>query len=248
MNRFLKPAILPWLTLIAGGLGLALRIWLYATGTDETGLLVAGHPAELLIWLLSAAVMVLLFWGTAPLVAAPKYPFNFPPSIFGAVGCGLAAVCIATTSVAEILSDPDTLALITAAVGLLAAACLTTLALLRFQGKQPSVVFHAIVCVYFMLRMVSLYRHWSSDPQLQDYCFQLLTTVFLMLSAYYRTTFDANMGLRRPHVLCHLAAVYFGFLCLATRTDAFFYLATGFWMFTDLCSLAPLPRSTQEDA
>lgn len=248
MKQLLKPAYLPWLTLIAGAMGLLLRLWLYATGVDETGLLVTGHPAETLVWLLSIAVMALLLLGTTSLVAAPKYQFNFPPSIFGAVGCGLAALCIAIISVTEVMNNSDTLVLICGVLGLFAAASLVVLALLRFQGTQPNVLFHAIVCMYFMLRLVSLYRHWSADPQLQDYCFQLLATVFLMLSTYYRATFDVHMGFRRPLVICHLAAVYFGCLCLTERTGILFYLATGIWMFTDLCSLAPLPPQTQEDA
>ena len=248
MKRLLDPILLPWLTLIAGSLGFALRIWLFATGVDTSGLLVSGHPAELLLWLLSAGMMVLLWFATRSLVTAPKYGFNYPRSYFGAAGCGFATVAIAITSIAEIMSTHDTLARIVAVVGLFAAFAMFTLALLRLQGRQPNIAFHTIVCVYFMIRLVSLYRHWSSDPQLQDYCFQLLAIVFLMLSAYHRAAFDVGMGQRRSLVLSHLAAVFFCCISLADRSTAPFFLAVGVWALTDLCNLAPLPPQTQEDA
>lgn len=247
MKHFLKPAILPWLTLIAGGLGLALRIWLFTTGVDASGLLVAGHPAELFIWLLSAGMMVFLWFATRSLVAAPKYEFNYPRSYFGAAGCALAAVAIAVTSVSEIMGTHDTLTRVVAAVGLFASVAMIALALFRFQGRQPNIILHTITCVYFMIRLVSLYRHWSADPQLQDYCFQLLATVFLMLSTYCRAAFDVDMGQRRFLVLTHLAAVFFCYLSLVDRSTAPFYLTVSLWAFTDLCNLSPLPPQTQEE-
>lgn len=79
MKRLLAPTLLPWLTLAAGALGLLLRIWLYSTGIDETGLLVSGHPAEIFIWLLAVGVPMILWFATKPLVAAPKFAFNYPP-------------------------------------------------------------------------------------------------------------------------------------------------------------------------
>ena len=144
MKHSFKPAMLPWLTLLAGGAGLLLRLWLYATGVDDGGLLTEGHPAELFIWLLTACVLVGLWLATQSLVAAPKYPFNFPHSLYGTIGCALAALAIGFASVTEILSRGDNLAMIAAVVGLLAAAALAVLAFLRFKGIQPNILLHAI--------------------------------------------------------------------------------------------------------
>ena len=248
MKRLLNPIYLPWLTLAAGVLGLLLRIWLYATGTDKSGLLVGGHPAELFIWLLCAGVLVYLCLASKPLVAAPKFGFNYPASLGGAVGCCLGAAGIAYNSVTELLSYTDNLTRIAAIIGILASIALLFLALQRYRGEQPNVLLHTAVCGYFMVLVVSLYRHWSSDPQLQDYCFQLLATVFLMLSAYYRAAFDVDLGRRRPLVICHLAAVFFCCLSITDKSIFFFYLPMAIWAFTDLCSLAPLLLHTQEEA
>ena len=247
MKQLSKTAYLPWLTLFAGGVGIFLRFWLFSTGVDDRGLLVEGHPADLMIWLLTAIVLVGLWFATKPLVAAPKYDFNYPPSLAAAIGCGFAALGIGIAAIQALIAQEDTLSLIAAIVGITTALAFVLLALLRYRGLQPNILLHVIPCVFFMLRLISLYRHWSTNPQLQNYGFQLLGTVFLMLSAYYRAAFDVDMGRRRPLVLCHLITVFFCCLSITDLDAAVFYLTTGIWLFTDLCSLAPLQHQVQED-
>lgn len=242
MKKLLNPTNLPCIILAAGGIGLLLRIWLLGTGTDGKGFLVSGHPAEVLIWILTAAVIALLLYCTRRLLEASKYQFNFPQSLIGAIGCMLGAFGIAITSLSELLLNPDTLTLIASILGFLSAAALLFTSHCRWKGLQPNILCHALISLYLMFRLIGQYRHWSSDPQLQDYCFQLLATVCLMLAAYHRATFDANAGKRRPHTFFHLAAVYFCCLSLAGSDNIAFYLGTGAWMMTDLCSLIPLPE------
>lgn len=242
MNNILRPKYLPWITLAAGVVGFLLRCWLFGAAMDETGYLVPGHIAEVLIWVLTACVAALLLAGTARLLQADKYSFNFPRSMAGTVGCILGAAGIAVVAWTDLGAYSDLLTTVDSVLGFLSAAALVYIACCRRQGVQPNLLGHAVICVYFMLRLVSLYRHWSSDPQLQDYCFQLLATVCLMLATYHRTAFDADSGTRRRHVLYHLAAVYFCCLSLAGGRDIPFYFGAGAWMLTDLCSLIPLPR------
>lgn len=247
MKKLFNPANLPWFVLAAGGAGLLLRIWLLKTGMDEKGFLMPGHPADILVWVLTAAVIAVLLFCTRRLLQAAKYQFNFPQSVSGALGCVSGALGIAITSFAELVAYSDTLTLLTAAMGLVGAAALGYLGYCRQKGMHPNILCHTLISLYLMLRLISQYRHWSSDPQLQDYCFQLLATVCLMLAAYHRATFDANAGKRRPHAIYHLAAVYFCCLSLAGSESIVFYLGAGVWMLTDLCSLTPLPEQ-QEDA
>lgn len=247
MKQLSKTAYLPWLTLFAGGVGLFLRFWLFTTGVDARGLLVEGHPADLMIWLLTAIVMVGLWFATRPLAAAPQCDFNYPPSLTAAIGCGFAALGVSITSFQTLLTWEDTLTLIAAIVGSAAAVTFVLLAMLRYRGQQPSILHHVIPCLFFMLRLISLYRHWSTNPQLQNYSFQLLVTVFLMLSAYYRAAFDADMSRRRPLVLCYLITVFFCCLSITDLEAAIFYLPAGIWIFTDLCSLELLQPQTQEE-
>ena len=51
---------LPFLSLLLGGVGFALQLWLLYTGVDEKGLVLEHHPAVLPLWLLSVLMPVVL--------------------------------------------------------------------------------------------------------------------------------------------------------------------------------------------
>lgn len=243
MNNPVKPQKLPWLVLGAGILGAVLRAWLYAAGTDGRGLLVGTHPAHWLLWLLCAGTAVLLLLGTADLKQAGKFSFNFPASTTGAIGAAVAAAGLLVTSLIRLLGAGDGLTRLDGFLGLLGAAALGFLSFCRQKGRHPSVLFHGILCLYWMLHLVFQYRQWSADPQIQDYCFSLLATVCLMLACYYSAAFAANAGRRRSHTLFHLAAVFCCLVNLPHCDTPLFYLAMAAWMFSDLCNLVPMPRT-----
>ncbi len=242
MKKLLNPFWLPAAVLLLGEVGLVLRVWLLAAGTEYGGMLPESHPAEPLLWMLTAAALALLLVGTSRLLEGSKFQFNFPASLTRALGCGAGCISIAVTSALELSLYQDTLNILACSLGFAAAAAVGYIAWCRYKGMQPVMLFHAIAALYLMLRLVSQYRHWSSDPQLMDYCFQLLATVCLMLACYQRAAFDAGCGDRRAYTLFHLAAVFFCCLSLVSRESIAFYLGTGIWMLCDLCNLAPMPR------
>lgn len=241
MKKLFHPNYLPLFALVMGALCALVRLWLF-TSTDSKGLLAADHPGHWLTWLITAAVAVCLFLGTRNLKEAPKFSFNFPANTVSAVGRWAAAAMTALFCLMQLLDGPDSLEAICAVAGIAAAACLGYLGWNRMQGKHPSLLFHAVICIYLMLRLVCQYRLWSSDPQIQNYCFSLLATVCLMLSNYYAGAFDADMGQRTHHTLTHLGAVYFCIAALPYSGDPLFYIAMTVWMITDLCDLTPMPR------
>ena len=114
-------------------------------------------------------------------------------------------------------------------------------AVCRWRGAQPHFLFHGLVSIFWVLRLVSQYRVWSPMPQLQTYIFQLLASVFIMLSCYQRTAFDANQGSRRRHTITHLAATFFSCLSVIQCQDWFLYATCALWAITNLCRLIPLP-------
>lgn len=246
MKKILKPANLIWLVLAGGLIGLLLRLWLFSSRAEETGLLANGHPAEPLLWLLTAAVVAAVIFGTRRLEEAAKYSFNFPPSLPGAVGCLIAALSICIASLAEWLTYSDPLTVIASILGILSTVALVVVAYGRWKGQRQSILLNGVICLHFMFRLVSQYRHWSADPQLMDYCFPLLASVCLMLSVYHRAAFDVKQGNRRLHSIFHLCAVYFCFVSLIGKENVLFYLGTGIWMLTNLCNLTP--RKQREDA
>ena len=241
MKKFLKPANLPWFVLAAGVIGIALRFWLLSTGIDDKGLLVTGHPAGILLWLLTAITAVLVILGCLPLAEANKYAFNFPPSLVGAVGDGLLALGILVSSILSLMNASDPLSTITAIAGFLSVIPLAFCAFCRFKGIKPALLFHGFVCIFWVLQLICLYRVWSPEPQLQHYIFQLFANVFMMLSLYQRTAFDVGFGNRRAHAITHLATTFFCCLSLIGSQDWFLYVTCALWAIADLCRLTPMP-------
>ena len=66
MKHPFRSHILPFFTMGAGGLGFALRLWLFSA-TDEKGLLPAGHFADSALFILTALTLGILFLATREL-------------------------------------------------------------------------------------------------------------------------------------------------------------------------------------
>jgi len=241
MKKFLNAFGLPILTFLCGAAAAGLQHWILSTA-DEKNLLASGHIAPILLWILSVGLLVALFILTRPLVQAPKYSFNFPPSLLGGCGAVVAAVGVLITAVDMLLGGGDPLNTLTAVFGILCAVCLTLTGYSRWKGKRLNVLLHCVVCVFFLLLLVCQYRQWSSEPQLQTYVFQLLATVFLMVGAYQRACFDGRMGSRKNYAFFRLAGAYFCFAAIPGSAIWFLYLAVMLWSVTDLCNLTPMSR------
>lgn len=239
---------LPLGALSAGLLGALLRLWLYADGIDEKGLLITGHPANILSWLLTAAVIAALIYFCQPLKEANKFRHNFPASINSAAGCIAAALGVLMDAMGHL--GGDTLQNITGFMGIFSAMALVFIGYCRMKGRYPSVLFNGLICLYLMLTLVGLYRTWSAAPQLQDYIFPLLGCVAVMLACYHDAAFAAHAGSRRKHTFFHMLAVYLCLASLPQNDSSLFYLSLAAWMLTGHCNLspaAPAPRRTRPE-
>lgn len=246
MKQLFHHRILPLFTILAGGLGLALRLWLFSTGVDEKGLLISAHPANSLIFILTALVLLVLFLTTKDIKHTPPLKVLFPRSFAAAFGCFAAAAGILAADITEYLTIRDTVSLVCCVLGLIAAAALVFAGVCRLQGKHPAYLFHAAVTIYFVLHLVLQFRVWSPEPELQRYAFPLFASVFLMLTAYHRATLDAQTGKRRAFVFCSQAALFFCMISLNGQ-DWLFYLTMAAWTATGLCA-PDRPVPTQEEA
>lgn len=230
MKKLFDVKLLPTLPLCAGVLGLVLRIWLYATGVDDKGLLVAGHPLLSISFLLTAAVLAAVFACTRNIPKEGK----FPESPVAALGCIAAAIGIVLTNVLELTIRRDTITIACFALGIAAAVCLLIAAACHAKGKHPSFIFFGILTLYLMLHPLSQYRLWSADPQLMNYCFHLLASVFLMLTGYHRTALDAGKGNAKWYIFCSQAALFF--CCISIHGNSWlFYMSMALWTATGLC-------------
>lgn len=242
MKQYLKHENLPWLTLMAGGIGLLLRIWHLSTA-NEKGFITQPHFAGIALTVLSIGVCVGLILAVRSLTQANKASFNFPASRTAGFGALAAAVLFAIGSVAELTAAGDLLATICALAGILAAGCLAYAGLCRLKGQPCDALMHIVVCLWLILKLICMYRSSSSDPQLADYCYQIIAVVCAMFSAYYRATFDAGFGRRAHYAFFCLASIYCCCLSLAGPGGILLYVGIGVWLFTNLCSLKAMPRA-----
>lgn len=228
---------LKFAVLAAGVLGMLLRIALYETGIDGRGLLEQNHWAGIALWVLTgitAAALLLFGFGIkGPAAYADAYPVSFS----AAVGCFAAAAGFALTSIREFAEFSSRLNLIIWVLGLFATLAIGYVGFCRLTQKKPYFLAHALMCVYFSLRMVSQYRQLSFDPHLLDYCFHLTAYVALMLSTYQQAAFDAAMGNHRALWLSGLAAVYLCCVALKNNPDIPLLVGCAIWVFTNLTSL-----------
>ncbi len=228
MKLSLKPKLFPILALTGGIVGAALRLWLFATGIDDRGLIRTDHSANAPIFILTALVLATLYLLVRLVKTTPSYREMFPASVPAAVGSWFGALGVLIADLHALSALQDRVTLISFILGLAAAAALIMLGLCHLQGKQPNVLLHSCVAVYLMIQLISQYRSWSSETQLQDYVFQLLACVFLMLGVYHRATLDADSGSCRWYLFFRYGAAFF--CCLAAiGGDWLFYLSMALW-------------------
>ena len=232
-----KPKFLPFFALGMGIIGFFLRYWLFAGGLDARDLIIATHPANILSYVGLALALGFLFLYLRTLTGKPAYPQLFPKSPMALLGAfagaaGLLINLFATT--------PPTVNYI---LGIAAALGMVLGGILQFQGKRPNVLCHGMVSVYMVLHLISQYKHWSAEPELQEYFFPLLACIFVMLAAYHRATLDNLSGSRKWFAFFNYGSVL---LCITAlySENWLFYLSFILWCATCSCSLEPEKEMT----
>ena len=236
------PRLLPWFTLGAGLVGLGLRLWLQLTGIDFLGLYVDGHPATVLLFLLTAVTLPVLLLCALPLRGTLSYRKLFPSSLPNALGCIAAGAGIFISDLAELLQRTDMVTVVTFILGIPAAVGLFFCGFRRMQEKRAAFLWRCVIIAYFTLHLLSQYRRWSSEPQLMEYFFPLLASVSLMLVSYFRAVLEVEQKRRRWFVFFNQAALFFCFLSVIGK-GGLFYLPMGIWVATELCSLKNPPKA-----
>lgn len=239
MKIDLKYNQLPLFTLLCGIFGALLRLWHYATGIDESGLLVPVHFAGILLALVCVATIGTILWFCHSFSGQEKYSAQFPASSWGSIGAFTAAAGLLLTSLAELVRREAVFSTLTGLFGIAATAALLFTGLCRLKGLRPHWGFHSAVCLYFVVRLIGRYQVWSSDPQLNDYCFQLLATVCAMLFSYHRAALDAKAGRRRRLVILGLLGGFFSCLSVTASDAPLLYVGLAVWMLTNLGALEP---------
>lgn len=205
-----------------GAASFAARWLLFRTAVDERGLLIPWHPLTVLILVLTVLAALL------SLKAVSGEVPDIAPSRASALGCAVLALSLAAAALSA--SPANVLDLVWKVLGLGAAAALCFAAWNDTQGKQPSFLCSAILCLFFISHLILRYRPWSSNPQWMEYLHELFSTGCLLLHAYYQAANGADM---KNAKMLRLTALFGGFCCLTAAAWGnlpLLYLAGGLWM------------------
>lgn len=230
---------------LAMGLGLlaaGLRFGLYAMGLDEKNLLAAGHPLEILVWVVAAAALGLTIFFVLPLKGTGSWEENASSGPAAALGSLALAAGIAVSTLSHWNDGGAASDLIRNVLGSFSAAGMGWVAVCRVRRKRPFFVCHALVCLFLCACLLGQYRVWSSNPQLQDYVFFLLACVCMALFAYQQAAFEVGIGSRRKLLLSGLFGGFCGLAALRGAYDLPLCLCGAVWMLTNLCPMVPPAR------
>lgn len=248
-------------TAVLGGLSMVLHRYMMANCLDARGLLIAGNLPGRLLWILGISFVVYLIAMLRTIGGEGTYADNFPRcllsgSLMIAAGAAMLLVVpgleldareamVPVTPAAAVIGRITDLAAAYLPYG--AAAAMAALGVFRMQGKRPHYFVSGVVCLFYMLMLVSYYRLWSADPQLHDYAYQLLALVLLMLCSFHRVCCDAEVIQRKRLLFTGLCAAFCCMAALSGEFQRLFFLASGLWAAGSMCNVAVLPPDPEED-
>ena len=245
-------------TLAAGLASLGLHRYMMDNCFDAKGLLISGNlPGYLLLAVGAAFVAVLAamlrtIGGNGEYaVALPKDPVSGVLMLLGGLILALGIPGVERTLAAELATAGNgglqaISEMLLQFIPRLAASAMGVMGICRIMGKRCSVVFGGVICLFYMLMLVTNYRLWSADPQLQDYAYQLLAQVMLMLCSFHRTCCDAGVIQRKKLLATGLTAAFCAMAALSMDFQRLFFLASALWALGALCITDKLPEDPEE--
>lgn len=248
-------------TALAGLAALALHRYMIENCFDGKGLLIPGNLPGVLQWVLGIGYLLVLTAMLTTIGGDGTYADNFPRCLLsGSLMLTAGGVLLASRSQLSLdtVPAPEAALLGGALMAQLTDRCMTVLpwaagismlvlGAFRMAGRKPIPLFSALICLFYMLMLVSSYRLWSADPNIHEYAYQLLALVLLMLCSFHRTCCDAGVIQRRKLLATGLTASVCCMASLSTGLMPGFYLASGLWAAGSMCNPAVLPPDPEED-
>ena len=231
MRRVTGSTMLPVWMLLPGAAALVLRWWLYAACVDAKGLLPRNHPLEIVLMLLTGAVLLLIAGIAGKQDTDRADSENLP----GAVGNAAAGAGILATVLTGMPMMDNYLGIVWRCLGFVAPVCLLLAGAARFLGKRPFFLLYVVPCLFFVVHIVTRYQLWSSQPQMQGYVFALLGAMALMFFGFYTAAREADCGSPGMRLGMGLAAIYLCMAELARSSSPALYLGGILWVLTELC-------------
>ena len=239
MNENLSRKLYPLLGLALGLVGAGCRFLLYALGMDEKGLLVPGHPAAVLLWVVTAAAVLAAVLAAMTFREDNKAPDETCRSIPEALGTAVMALGVLSTLILPENNGIATLLRLHRILSVLAFFCLLAAAVFRLMGKPVPFGCYAGAAVFFFVHVVTRYRAWSGNPQMADYLHALGAGLCLSLVSYYETALVVGLGGRRQRFALGILGI---FCCVAAAARGEYpalHLCGAVWILSVLLTVRP---------
>ena len=239
MNENLSRKLYPLLGLALGLVGAGCRFLLYALGMDEKGLLVPGHPAAVLLWVVTAAAVLAAVLAAMTFREDNKAPDETCRSIPEALGTAVMALGVLSTLLLPENNGIATLLRLHRILSVLAFFCLLAAAVFRLMGKPVPFGCYAGAAVFFFVHVVTRYRAWSGNPQMADYLHALGAGLCLSLFSYYETALVVGLGGRRQRFALGILGI---FCCVAAAARGEYpalHLCGAVWILSVLLTVRP---------
>lgn len=237
---------LPWLVAALGAAGMILRWCLYKVNLDDRLLLVPGHPLEILVWLLTAGTAALIVACTWKQKEPASYEGNFPPSKAACIGNCVAAFLICYTVLSREPRIPGAPGVLWKVLGVLSAPSLLAAGFGRQLKHKTAALGYLVPCLFYLFHIVTHYRAWGSESQLQTVFFPLLSSATLTFFLFHTAAFAVDISRRGRQLGTGLAGA---FLCMVnlSRTDYPWLCLAGVTLcLTSLCAWNPAPEGRNE--
>ena len=239
MNENLTRKLYPLLGLALGLVGAGCRFLLYALGMDEKGLLTPGHPAAVLLWVVTAAAVLTAVLAAMTFREDNKAPDETCRSIPEALGTTVMALGVLSTLLMPENNGIATLLRLHRILSVLAFFCLLAAAVFRLMGKPVPFGCYAGAAVFLFVHVVTRYRAWSGNPQMADYLHALGAGLCLSLVSYYETALAVGLGGRRQRLCLGTLGIFFCVTAAARGEYPLMHLCGAVWILSVLLTVRP---------
>lgn len=259
-----KDLLAPVAALLGGGVGVALRRWQLSAGFEpETGLPLAGAPANLVLPIWSALVALALVllcrnrrmsprWETA--LDARGKPLFLTACVLGGfllLGSGVGEwMALSTQGLTGNTWGARLLPLLRMALCVLGCLCAifwTKDLSRRAEGARQSLSILEL-CLLLCVWLISDFRARAIDPVVQNYLYEVLAIVCALMAFYYLAGYSFQTGRpRRTAAFCLLGA-YFSLVTLADGHSLADVCRYGFIILFLTAHAALLLTSSEESA
>lgn len=235
MKQLSKPVVLTSLCALSGLLCLLLRQWLFSGIDNGEGLLISSHPANILLWVLTglvALVLIVLFFTWEKQVTC-LFPLNPVSGLSTLMLAGAYAV-----AAWRLLSAGAQLQFLTLAAGVLALVSLLAMLLIalgQFRGQRMHPLLYCPGVLYFLFFLILSYPDWSGEPQTQVFFFQMMAVCSMLVTIFCRAELAAGKISGRNYLLFSRAAVFTSIAAISHSEEPLLYLLCAIALLLDGC-------------